>query len=234
MSLERFFTREEMDHALFLVAKEYKRIAGRKAKAEIVLVGGAAILANHSFRQATMDIDAYTIADRDLKMAITHVADAEGYPGDWLNDGFIETESFSSKLVNFSIPYKTFANCLEVRVLPPVYLLATKLAAWRPYKHDRSDALSIINELKDHDSALTFEQIVSAFEDLYGDVSRMKVDGSTLRGMIDSCNEDLIADYDEREKRIAELVRSSLAEEKEKGKTANIADIISQIEKREK
>lgn len=72
-----------MDRALFALAKEYRRLAGRKAKAEIILVGGAAILATAAnIRQSTMDIDAYLFADRDLKTAISHVADQEGLPSD--------------------------------------------------------------------------------------------------------------------------------------------------------
>lgn len=42
------------------LAKEFKRLTGRKAKAEIIVVGGASILLNYDFRMNSIDIDAFT------------------------------------------------------------------------------------------------------------------------------------------------------------------------------
>ena len=183
-----------MDHALFLLSKEYRRLAGRKAKAEIILVGGAAILASLSFRESTMDLDAYILADRDLKTAISHVADIENLPADWLNDDFVKTESFSKRLIALSEPYKTFSNCLMVRTIPAKYLLAMKLVAWRPYKHDQSDAVSILLEAKEKGDPMEFQGVMKAIEDLYGDTAKMKISEEELKKLIDECNSTLVSE----------------------------------------
>ena len=38
------FTKENIDNLLFQLAKEFKRLNGRKIPAEIVIIGGAAIV----------------------------------------------------------------------------------------------------------------------------------------------------------------------------------------------
>lgn len=47
---------------------------GTKLPAEIVLIGGAAILANYGFREMTYDIDAVILASPAMKEAINHIA----------------------------------------------------------------------------------------------------------------------------------------------------------------
>ena len=234
MSLDVFFDRDAMDHVLYLLAKEYRRIAGRKAKAEIVLVGGAAIVSSFAFRETTMDIDAYFLADRDLKTAIAHVADSEGLPSDWLNDDFSRTDSFSPRLVAVSSHYKTFANCLEVRVVPSLYLLAMKLASWRQYKHDRSDAVSIMATMKKEGEQLSYETVVSAFSDLYGDLSRLKLSETELRDLIDHCNDELASIMKHSEEETAEMIRISLSGKREKAPSASIDELLEEIRKKSK
>ena len=56
MSFE--FTKENLDTYLKELGKEFLQINGKSAFAEIILVGGAAILANYSFREGTNDVDA--------------------------------------------------------------------------------------------------------------------------------------------------------------------------------
>lgn len=52
------FTKDNLDIYLKELAKEYKKLNGKLMPAEIVLVGGAAVLANYGFRKMTTDIDA--------------------------------------------------------------------------------------------------------------------------------------------------------------------------------
>jgi hypothetical protein len=52
------FTKENIDLYLKEVAKEYRKQAGKKMPAELVLIGGASVLINYGFRNMTTDIDA--------------------------------------------------------------------------------------------------------------------------------------------------------------------------------
>ena len=59
LSEERFeFTKDNIDLYLREVAKEYRKQAGKKMPAELVLIGGASVLVNYGFRNMTTDIDA--------------------------------------------------------------------------------------------------------------------------------------------------------------------------------
>ena len=52
------FTKENIDLYFKELSKEYKKLGGRNTPAEIVLIGGAAIIENYGFRNMTTDIDA--------------------------------------------------------------------------------------------------------------------------------------------------------------------------------
>ena len=54
--LTEVFEKDNLDIYLKELAKEYRRLIGSKMPAEIILVGGAAVLANYSFRDMTTDI----------------------------------------------------------------------------------------------------------------------------------------------------------------------------------
>ena len=55
---KNFFTRENLDTYLKELAKEFRKLNGKDMPAEIILIGGAAILANYGFRDMTTDVDA--------------------------------------------------------------------------------------------------------------------------------------------------------------------------------
>ena len=57
MFVDKGFTKENLDYYLKELAKEFRKRNGKNTPAEIVLVGGAAILANYGFREMTYDID---------------------------------------------------------------------------------------------------------------------------------------------------------------------------------
>lgn len=67
------FTSENLDTYLKALAKEYKKLGGKNMPAEIVLIGGAAILANYGFRESTYDMDALISASSAMRDAISHV-----------------------------------------------------------------------------------------------------------------------------------------------------------------
>ena len=84
------FNKSGMDNYLKELAKEYRRMVGKNMPAEIVLVGGAAILANYGFRESTQDIDAIITAASAMKDSITVVGNRYDLPSGWLNSDFIK------------------------------------------------------------------------------------------------------------------------------------------------
>jgi len=64
------FTKDNLDTYLKELAKEYRRLNGTAMPAEIILIGGAAILANYGFRDMTCDVDAVIHASSSMKEAI--------------------------------------------------------------------------------------------------------------------------------------------------------------------
>ena len=135
------FTKGNLDTYLKELAKEMKRLNGRSVHAEIVLVGGAAILTNYGFRDMTSDIDAVIHANSSMKEAINAVGDKFDLPNGWLNADFMHTGSYSSKLDEISVYYKTFGGVLDVRTISAEYLIAMKLRSGRKYKNDLSDII---------------------------------------------------------------------------------------------
>ena len=63
------FTKENLDLYLKELAKAFRKRNGKSMPAEIVLVGGAAILTNYGFRNMTTDIDAVIHAASTIKDA---------------------------------------------------------------------------------------------------------------------------------------------------------------------
>lgn len=163
------FTQENLDDYLCELAKEYRRLAGKKMSADIILVGGAAIVARYSFRESTMDIDAVINAASSMKDAINRVGDRHNLPNGWINSDFAFTASFSDKLASCSSYYRTFSNVVTVRIVGAEYLVAMKLRSGRQYKHDLSDIAGILWEHEKAGDPLTEARIKTAYEFLYGD-----------------------------------------------------------------
>ena len=162
------FTKENLDTYLKELAKEFRRLNGKSMPAEIVLVGGAAILANYGFRDMTTDIDAIIHAASSMKDAINHVGDKFELPNGWLNADFMHTDSYSPKLDEFSVYYKSFYGVLSVRIIAAEYLIAMKLRSGRKYKNDLSDVIGILAEHEKRGTPITFEKIDAAVKNLYG------------------------------------------------------------------
>ncbi|MBR2059872.1 MAG: hypothetical protein IJ982_13440 [Fibrobacter sp.] len=89
-------------------------------------------------------------------------------PNGWLNADFMHTGSYSPKLDEFSVYYKSFYGVLSVRTIAAEYLIAMKLRSGRKYKNDLSDVIGILAEHEKKGMPITFEKIDVAVKNLYG------------------------------------------------------------------
>jgi hypothetical protein len=171
------FNRSNIDHYLYLVAKEYKKENRSNPESEIIIVGGASMIMNYSFRDTTTDIDSIIRASSSMKDVINKIGDENGLGTGWLNEDFKNTVSYSYKLIENSRFYKKFCNCLSVRTVSDEYLLAMKVRSARIYKHDLSDIIGIIKEHQEMGREITFELLNEAYRKLYDeDISEQMAD----------------------------------------------------------
>jgi hypothetical protein len=104
-----------------------QELAARGARAELFLVGGAALAVAYDATRATRDLDAVFIPSEVVRQAATAVAEREGLAEDWLNDavkGFLPGPDPDAQRFYSS-------DSLIVDVASPRYLLAMKLFAAR-------------------------------------------------------------------------------------------------------
>ncbi len=191
MSIEVPFTKENLEACLKELAKEFKK-RGKGASAEIILVGGASVLINYGFRDASYDIDAIYSLSSVMKEAINAIGDKHSLPNGWLNDDFKKTVSYTNKIIQFSEYYKTFSNVLTVRTVCAEYLVAMKLVSGRQYKKDLSDIAGIVYEQQKAGKPLTYEMIDRAVLNLYEGWEKISDYAKELLNKILSC-EDLSA-----------------------------------------
>ena len=168
--------KDMIDMYLKQLAKEFKRITGRKISAEIIIVGGGSVLLNYDFRMNSVDVDAFNTYDSAIKDAAKLVADKYNLSQQWLNDDFKKTPSYSPRLRQYSSYYKTFSNVLEIRTISREYLVAMKMVSGRKYKNDLSDILGILYYHYKNNDEITYQQIEKAVVDLYGNFDRIKED----------------------------------------------------------
>ena len=212
MSIDKPFTKENLNTYLKELGKEFRKLNGTKTPAEIILIGGAAILAGYGFREVTYDIDAIILASSAMNEAINHVGDKLGLPSSWLNADFKKTTSFSDKLLEVAVYYKTFSNVLTVRTVAAEYLIAMKLMSGRQYKNDLSDIAGILWEHEKNGTPITRAVIDGAIITLYGEqaaipaVSQKTIDdafsNSDFEGTYNAIREnerqskDILVDFD--------------------------------------
>jgi len=162
------FTKDNLDTYLKELAKEFRKHNGKSMPAEIILVGGASILTNYGFRDMTTDVDAVIHAVSSMKDAINYVRDKFDLPNAWINTDFMNTGSYTAKLDEFSVYYKTFLGVLTVRTISAEYLIAMKLRSGRKYKNDLSDVIGILAEHERRGAPITIDAIDIAVHNLYG------------------------------------------------------------------
>ena len=158
--------KENLDAILNDLAKQYRKYVGKNQKAELILVGGAAVIARYNFRESTKDIDAIIKSASALKDAVIIIGEKYNLEYKWLNSDFTRTCSYSEKLSEYSKYYKTFANVLEVRIIESEYLVAMKMVSAREYKNDLSDIVGIIESHHKSGNNLSMERINNAVHDI--------------------------------------------------------------------
>ena len=228
MSVEKGFTKENLDYYLKELAKEFWKRNGKNMPAEIVLVGGAAILANYGFREMTYDIDAVITASSTMKGAVNAVGDRLGLPNGWLNADFKNTSSYSPKLSQYSKYYRTYSNVLNIRTISAEYLVAMKLMSGRRYKKDLSDIIGILGEQERMGEPLSYQQIDCAVKNLYGgwdNISEYAI--QVLKAALDSENlKELFMEQEREEALSKQAVLQVQKYEGGKVKESNVDEII--------
>ena len=224
MSSDFIFTKENLDICLRELGKEFRKLNGTAMKAELTLIGGAAILVNYWFRDSTSA----------MKDAVNRVGDKFGLPNGWLNADFTRTSSYSPKLTTFSTYYKTFSHVLTVRTISGAYLVAMKLMAGRQYKNDISDIVGILREQENRGKPLTMGQITQAVENLYGGWEKLPPGSQALleRILEDGKAGELYQVYREQER----LAKESLLEFEQEypgaAKEENVEDILRALKRK--
>jgi hypothetical protein len=169
MSPNKELDKQVANRYLYTLAKEYRKTAGARAgKAEIVVVGGASVMFNYDFRNATGDIDALILSNSTMKDAINKISDEYGLDAKWINSDFTKTESYSHKLRQCAKFYRTFAHAIDVYTINAEYLIAMKLVSGRDYKKDLSDIVGILSDQIQMGRPVSMEQINEAVVELYG------------------------------------------------------------------
>jgi len=236
MSYEKI-TRTNLDDILKELAREYKKLAGKSFPAEIILVGGAAIIENYGFRDMTTDVDALIYASSAMKEAINTVGEKHNLPYGWLNDDFLKTASFSSILREISTYYKSFGGVLSVRTISAEYLIAMKLKSGRKYKNDLSDVAGILAERNNSGNPISRQQINEAFHKLYGPDNNISEDGELLLDKLFEKEISMSSYYEilEKEKLSKELLINFEKEYTDVLKPDNVDEVLKALlEKRKK
>ena len=129
---------------------------------EICIVGGAAMVLAFGNRASTRDIDALVMAPASVRAAAARVAEANGLPANWLNDG---AKGFASGLPIEVKELLRFSN-LRIVAPPPAYILAMKCITARVGldEHDKEDALFLIRLLGLRDSRAVLGLVSQYYE----------------------------------------------------------------------
>lgn len=112
-------------------------------KAELVIVGGAALVLLFNARENTKDVDAFFVRPEPatMRLAAEQVAADLALPDDWLNDN---AKGYLVGLARGDLLYKS--AFLTVYAASLAQLLAMKLSAWRD-AIDRADAALLLQRI---------------------------------------------------------------------------------------
>ncbi len=152
---EREFTKARILHALQALGEELTR---EGVRAQMFIVGGAAMALAYSTRRVTKDIDAVFEPKQTVYAAAAKVAEELGLPEDWLNDA---VKGFMPGPDDAPRPVPAIEG-IEVTTASPRYLLAMKLMAMR-FGEDDEDIEILLRECDIHSA----EEALDVLKQLY-------------------------------------------------------------------
>lgn len=145
---------EDIETAFSALAAE---LARREVRAEVFVVGGAAMCVALKARTATRNLDAWFAPAPDVREAVRAVAASLDLPEDWLNDA---AKAFLPERARFE-RWREWPS-LEVAVADEKTLLAMKCAAARTAE-DAGDIRILADRLGLKSSAEVLEVVLSFF-----------------------------------------------------------------------
>jgi hypothetical protein len=135
-----------------------KELTREGVRAQIFIVGGAAMALAYSTRRVTRDIDAVFEPKQTVYAAAAKVAEELGLPDDWINDvarGFMPGPDEAPR------PVPSIEG-VEVTTASPRYLLAMKLMAMR-FGEDDEDIEILLRECDIHSA----EEALDVLKQIY-------------------------------------------------------------------
>lgn len=125
---------------LFTLLSE--RLQSRNEKGEIGLVGGAVMCLVYNARASTKDVDAIFEPQKIIRKLSAEIAEEEGLPLDWLNDG-------AKAYIQPHFQREAVLNLPNLLVWAPEakYMLAMKCISARWDTSDKDDVLFLIKHL---------------------------------------------------------------------------------------
>jgi hypothetical protein len=134
------------------------RLTEMDVRAEVGIVGGAAMCLLFKSRAATKDVDAIFEPTELLRKLIREIGEEEGYAGDWMNDavkGFLPGQPKKQEFLSLSHLYLWTPE--------PAYILAMKCISARWDTSDRDDVEFLIKHLK----LKSVDEVIGLIEDYY-------------------------------------------------------------------
>ncbi len=125
-------------------------LCSAKIKGEITIYGGAVMCLVYDARPSTKDVDAIFKPVSEIRILIQLIAERNGLPSDWLNDGL------KGFLVSHPQRILLDLSCLKVFVPEPDYMLAMKAMSARADTYDQTDVRILIDVLGLKDPAEVF------------------------------------------------------------------------------
>lgn len=116
-------SKESIDVYLDKLADKILEKFGPEASIEIVVVGGAAIAINYTFRESTY-----------LDDLVADVAKECSLPTDWMNHNVMVTGSFTPAIAQYAKHYKTFKGVLKVFTADALTLICMKSVCCRAFR----------------------------------------------------------------------------------------------------
>ncbi|MDR1541937.1 MAG: hypothetical protein LBU32_28940 [Clostridiales bacterium] len=146
---------------------------------------------------------------------------------------FKRTGSYSDKLYEVSVYYKTFSNILQVRTVAGENLVAMKLMSGRLYKNGLSDIAGILLEHQRSNEPIERSAIEAAIKNLYGDAVLPETSTELLNASFVRENyEQLYNESLESEKISKEILLKFEHDYPNALKSENISGIIEQAKKK--